>query len=186
MPIYLGNKKIKGENSLVRAFVGNGKVYDAYTYETRTVEQDVPVTTQTIDDPNVYKYVTQTTEGTPGKIKIIYKDTYKNGILIETEEVSREIVTEMVAKTIRNGTKRDCPVSFDVVEKSAGFNHTYTCKIYMFSCPEEWDGRYGNFYSSLDDTSAEFELTIRAGSSGYYSVDYMRPGENRKGFIRVN
>lgn len=186
MPIYLGNKNIKGENSLVRAFVGNGKVYDAYTYETRTVEQDVPVTTQTIDDPNVYKYVTQTTEGTPGKIKIIYKDTYKNGILIETEEVSREIVTEMVAKTIRNGTKRDYPVSFDVTEKSAGFNHTYTCYIPMYSVPKEWDGRRGNFYASLDATSAEFELTIRAGSSRYYSVDYMRPGENRKGFIRVN
>lgn len=186
MPIYLGNKKIKGESSLVRAFIGNGKVYDAYTYETRTVEQDVPVTTQTIDDPNVYKYVTQTTEGTPGKIIIIYKDTYKNGILIETKEVSREIVTEMVPKTIRKGTKRDYPVSFDVTEKSAGFNHTYTCYIPMYSVPKEWDGRRGNFYASLDATSAEFELTIKAGSSRYYSVDYMRPGENRKGFIRVN
>ena len=167
MPIYLGNKKIKGESSLVRAFIGNGKVYDAYTYETRTVEQDVPVTTQTIDDPNVYKYVTQTTEGTPGKIKIIYKDTYKNGILIETKEVSREIVTEMVPKTIRKGTKRDYPVSFDVTEKSAGFNHTYTCYIPMYSVPKEWDGRRGNFYASLVATSAEFELTIRAGSFGY-------------------
>ena len=185
MPIYLGNKKIKGESSLVRAFVGNGKVYDAYTYETRAVEQDVPVTTQTIDDPNVYKYVTQTTEGTPGKIKIIYKDTYKNGILIKTEEISREIVTEMVPKTIRKGTKRDCRVSFDVTEKSAGFNHTYTCKIYMFSVPKEWDGRYGDFYANLGDTSAEFELKIEAGSYAYYSVDYMNPGENRKGFIRV-
>lgn len=186
MPIYLGNKKIKGENSLVRAFVGNGKVYDAYTYETRTVEQDVPVTTQTIDDPNVYKYVTQTTEGTPGKIKIIYKDTYKNGILIKTEEISREIVTEMVAKTIRKGTKRDCPVSFDVVKKSAGFKHTYTCKIYMYSVPKEWDNRHGHFYASMDASSAEFGLTIEAGTYEIYSVDYMNPGENRKGFIRVD
>lgn len=185
MPIYLGNKKIKGENSLVRAFVGNGKVYDAYTYETRTVEQDVPVTTQTIDDPNVYKYVTQTTEGTPGKIKIIYKDTYKNGILIKTEEISREIVTEMVAKTIRNGTKRDYPVFFDVVEKAAGFNRTYRCTIYMYSVPKEWDYRRGSFYASLDASSAEFDLTIDAGSSASYSVDYMNPGENRHGFIRV-
>lgn len=153
MPMYLGTRKLKGGNGLVRAYVGTNKVYDAYTYVTRTENQTIPFSTTTRSSANLLKYESRVaTQGKNGTRRITYQDTYKYGVKVSTKKVKEEVIASPVNKVIENGTKTTFSDSllatavtdYSVDQTSKNRAAKYTVKKEN-GIPAVWNGKIGYF-----------------------------------------
>lgn len=153
MPMYLGTRKLKGGNGLVRAYVGTNKVYDAYTYVTRTENQTIPFSTTTKSSANLLKYESRvTTQGKNGTRRITYQDTYKYGVKVSTKKVKEEVIASPVNKVIENGTKTtfsDSLLATSVKKYSVDGTSNNMAAIYTVKkengIPAVWNGKTGYF-----------------------------------------
>ena len=71
------------------------------------VYEEIPFSTVTVDDPNLYIGTTKVrTEGVVGKRALIYDDLFENGVFVSRTQVGTEIVVNPVQKVIAKGTKK--------------------------------------------------------------------------------
>lgn len=98
-------------------------------YAERKQEEELPFETKYIDDPNVaIGQQTVVTEGENGKHTIVYKDTYINGKLDKTEEISNT-VKQPVTQVIKRGMSLSTPYNQntpDSVKLVNGIPESYT------------------------------------------------------------
>lgn len=163
MPMYLGTRKLKGGNGLVRAYVGTNKVYDAYTYVTRTENQTIPFSTTTRSSANLLKYESRVaTQGKNGTRRITYQDTYKYGVKVSTKKVKEEVIASPVNKVIENGTKTTfndsllaTKVDYYAINRQAKNSAArYTVKKEN-GIPAVWNGKRGYFTTKTTVTAYE-------------------------------
>lgn len=76
-------------------------------HQTVRIMEDIPFSTVTVDDQNLYIGETKVrTAGVTGIRALIYDDLYENGVFISRTQVGTEIVKAPVQKVIAKGTKK--------------------------------------------------------------------------------
>ena len=99
-------------------------------YTERRKTEELPFETKYIDDPNLAIGIEKTvTEGETGTRTTVFKDTYVNGKLEKTEQISKKITKQPVTEVIERGVSLSTPYNQntpDTVKLVNGIPEHYT------------------------------------------------------------